>query len=125
LLDVSTTLGGDKTLTEARGADALMGLPVYGYEMHVGVTEGPERRRPFLHLGPRTDGAISADGLVIGCYLHGLFAADAFRNAFLQRLGRYGHGSLSFEAEVDGVLDRLADHLERHADVDGLLAAAR
>ena len=29
------------------------------------------------------DGAVSADGRIAGCYLHGLFASDAFRRAFL------------------------------------------
>jgi adenosylcobyric acid synthase len=125
LLAVTTTLGGEKTLTEADGIDLLTGHPVRGYEMHVGVTDGSGRERPFLRFGSRTDGAVSADGRVIGCYLHGLFAADAFRAAFLSRLRARADGTLAYEADVDAILDRLADHLERHLDVDGLLAAAR
>ena len=31
----------------------------------------------------------------------------------------------AYEAEVEGTLDALADHLEAHLDLDGLLAAAR
>ena len=39
-----------------------------------------------------TTGAVTADGRVQGCYLHGLFAADAFRTAWLAglRSGRTG-----------------------------------
>ncbi|HIJ62437.1 MAG TPA: cobyric acid synthase CobQ, partial [Rhodospirillaceae bacterium] len=72
----------------------------------------------------RPDGAISADGRVMGGYLHGLFAADGFRRAFLDRLQPGAAGGLAFTAEVEAVLDRLARHLETHLDLDGLLAAA-
>ena len=48
---------------------------------------GPGLARPMLDLGGRPDGAVSPDGRVAGCYLHGLFAGDAFRRAFLARLG--------------------------------------
>ena len=62
-------------------------MKVRGYEMHLGVTSGPGLARPMLDLGGRPDGAVSPDGRVAGCYLHGLFAGDAFRRAFLARLG--------------------------------------
>jgi adenosylcobyric acid synthase len=72
----------------------------------------------------RPEGAASADGRIAGCYLHGLFAADGFRRAYLRDLGGAGDAGLGFDASVDAVLDRLADHLERHLDTDALLAAA-
>ena len=49
---------------------------------------------------------MSADGRVQGCYLHGLFAADAFRTAFLARLRPGRTGGLAYEAEVERTLDR-------------------
>ncbi len=53
--------------------------------MHVGVSEGPALALPFLHFADgRPEGAIGADGLVAGCYVHGLFASDAFRAAWLR-----------------------------------------
>ena len=55
---------------------------------------------------------------------HGLFAADAFRAAYLAGLDIAG-GNAAFEAGVEAALDDLADHLAAHADVDGLLALAR
>jgi adenosylcobyric acid synthase len=97
---------------------------VRGYEMHLGETSGPGLARPMLDLGGRPDGAVSADGKVAGCYLHGLFASDAFRRAFLARLGAEA-ATTEYETMIETVLDRLADHLERHLDVTALLAAAR
>ena len=77
LLAVDTVMEGDKVLTEIDGVDAD-GVAVRGYEMHMGRTGGPDAARPLLVLGGRPDGAVSRDGLVSGCYLHGLFAADGF-----------------------------------------------
>ena len=55
---------------------------------------------------------ISADGRVAGCYLHGLFAADAFRHAFLAAIRDRHASGLAYDAEIDAVLDALAEHLE-------------
>ena len=87
LLDIDTVLGPEKRLCATAGIDLATGMPVRGYEMHLGVTSGPGLSRPMLELDGRPDGAVSPDGRVAGCYLHGLFAADAFRRAFLARLG--------------------------------------
>jgi adenosylcobyric acid synthase len=58
----------------------------------------------------------------MGTYLHGLFAADPFRRAFL---GEVAQPDLDYEARVDTTLDALADHLEHHLDVPALFALAR
>jgi adenosylcobyric acid synthase len=123
LLDVETELGGEKRLVAVSARDAITGAALEGYEMHIGRTDGPGRQRPMLMLGDRPEGAVSADGLVMGCYLHGLFAADGFRRAFLGRFGADGGGT-GFEAEVEAALDGLADHLEAHLDLDRLLEIA-
>ena len=78
----------------------------------------------MLRLAGRDDGAVSEDGRVAGCYLHGLFAGDQFRRAFLARFGAAA-SDLEYEPVVERTLDRLADHLERHLDLDTLLATAR
>jgi len=123
LLDVDTVLGGDKCLAAVEGHEIASTAPVSGYEMHLGDTTGPGLARPMLRLGGRDDGAVSADGKIAGTYLHGLFAGDEFRRAFLARLGAPSDG-IAYEARVEATLDALADHLERHLDLDGLLAAA-
>jgi len=125
LLDVTTRLGGAKTLTEVTGRDRLTGEAIHGYEMHIGVTTGPGCERPLLDLAGHADGACSADGRVMGCYVHGLFASDGFRHAFLNRLRARSASGLAYEQLVDALLDRLADHLARHVDLDRLLSIAR
>jgi adenosylcobyric acid synthase len=124
LLDIDTVIGGDKRLAQVTGQDRATGMPVHGYEMHIGVTTGPGLARPMLDLDGHPDGAVSADGRVMGCYLHGLFASDRFRRAFLARLGAPA-GTIEYEPMIETVLDNLADHLERHLHVAALLAAAR
>jgi adenosylcobyric acid synthase len=124
LLDVDTVLAGDKRLAEVTGHEVATGMPVRGYEMHLGVTSGPGLSRPMLDLDGHPDGAVSADGRVMGCYLHGLFSGDPFRHAFLARFGAVA-GTLAYEPMIETVLDNLANHLEQHLDLDALLAAAR
>ena len=125
LLEVDTVLTGAKTLTEADGFERFTGEPVRGYEMHVGETQGPDTTRPLLRLSGRHDGAVSADGRVAGCYLHGLFAADAFRAAYLSQLSGRAMAQGNYEAGVDEALDALASAIETHLNVDGLIRAAR
>ena len=123
LLDVETVLGADKTTVAAAGTHLSTGLPVEGYEIHLGRTTGPDAARPVLDLGGRLDGARSPDGTVEGTYLHGLFAADDFRRAYLAWLGAEGSG-YSYEARVEAALDALADHLEMHLDHARIFAIA-
>jgi adenosylcobyric acid synthase len=124
LLEVKTTLTPKKTLVEMQGTDRATGAPVKGYEMHVGETAGADCARPMLDFGGRPDGAISASGRVMGCYLHGIFASDEFRRAFLKTIRPDFASDLRFESRVDATLDALADHLERYVAVDRILDIA-
>jgi adenosylcobyric acid synthase len=124
LLDIETELTADKTLIEAAGIELSTGAKVRGYEMHVGSTQGPGVARPMLRLGAREDGAVSPDGLVAGCYLHGLFASDDVRRAFLARLRPGRASDLAYEAQIERTLNALADHLSAYLDLGALLAAA-
>lgn len=123
LLDIETTLLPDKTLTQVRGVHVPSGAAIDGYEIHLGQTTGPDCARPFARFGSSSDGAISASGQVMGTYLHGCFASDAFRRSFLAGLGATA-SNLRFEQQVETTLDELADHLERHLDLDRLLSLA-
>lgn len=122
LLDVSTVLAPAKTLGLQEGV--ALGEAVHGYEMHMGRTIGPDAERPFVTFASGgIDGANDATGRIAGTYLHGLFAADGFRKAFLASLG--ATSTANYDAEVDQVLNALADHLEAHLDLDVLLAIAQ
>jgi adenosylcobyric acid synthase len=68
---------------------------------------------------------VSEDGRIMGCYVHGLFAADGFRHAFLERLRARERSGLAYERQIEQTLDALADHLEAAVDTAGLLEVAR
>jgi len=123
LLDVVTKLAAQKRLEPVRGATSE-GAPFSGYEMHMGVTEGPDCARPFARLADGSaDGAVSADGRVIGTYVHGLFADDRQRAAWLTRFK--GTATVAHATLVERTLDALAEHLAAHLDLDRLLTLAR
>jgi adenosylcobyric acid synthase len=125
LLELETVLAGDKRLVLVEGVEVASGEKIRGYEMHIGRSAGPGLARPMLKLGGRPDGAVSADGRIMGCYVHGLFAADGFRHVFLARLRERVNSGVVYEAEVEATLDALAEHLEASVDVAGLLELAR
>jgi adenosylcobyric acid synthase len=121
LLDVSTELAPEKTLAHSEGAAAVPGLegfPVAGYEIHHGRTVLGPGARPAFQLQSGPDGAVSPDGRIFGCYLHGLFGSAPFRHAVLKSLG--------WTAEPSGaaspVFDRLADWLEGAVDLQRIRA---
>jgi adenosylcobyric acid synthase len=121
LLDVETVLTGIKRLEAVSGETLPDGAPFRGYEMHVGETRGPGAERPFARLADgRLDGAATPDGRVAGTYVHGLFADDRQRAHWLKLLGA-DPSEVAYEALVDDILDRFADHLEAHLDCDRLL----
>ncbi len=123
LLDVETVMTGDKRLVRTQGVHVGTGALMQGYEIHIGRTAGADCGRPFATVAGAAEGAVSRDGRVMGSYLHGMFAGDAFRGAFLAGLGAAPSG-LNYGAEVEATLDALAAHLEAHLDVPGLLALA-
>jgi adenosylcobyric acid synthase len=124
LLDVATTLSNVKRLEPVSGTTSD-GVSFSGYEMHMGVTDGKDRARPFARLADGSlEGAISADGRVIGTYVHGLFGDDQQRAAWLQRFGA-GPAAIIYEDLVERTLDALAEHLAAHIDLDRLLKLAR
>jgi adenosylcobyric acid synthase len=130
LLPVETTLDHAKVLRQVAAHDALSGSDIRGYEIHIGRTDGAQGSRPMLMLDGRPEGAVSADGRVEGCYIHGLFAGDGFRRAWLDRVRAArslsaGASVFSYETQIDAVLDRLADHVAAAADLDAILEIAR
>ncbi len=124
LLDVETVMLPEKRVTRVAGQHLATGEPVEGYEIHIGRTTGPDCARPVLEIDGRPDGATSPDGFVAGTYVHGLFASDAFRAAWLAGLGASAPAG-SYRGTVGRTLDRLADHLEAHAELDAVLDIAR
>jgi len=124
LLDVETTMIPYKTLTRVSAKHIASGSGVTGYEIHIGRTDGPDRARPMLEIDGRAEGAVSADGRIMGSYVHGIFSSDTFRTEFINGLGGNAE-STSYDKSIEAILDRLAAHLETHINIDGLLDIAR
>ena len=126
LFDMTTAMTREKIVRPIDGTTLADGDPVTGYEIHTGCSQGPALEKPFCRLDDGTcDGALAAGGRLIGTYLHGVFASDAFRSRWLERLRSGRSSTLDYEDSVDNALDELADGLEAALDVDALLALAR
>ncbi|MEQ8480448.1 MAG: cobyric acid synthase [Hoeflea sp.] len=123
LLDIETVMAPEKTVRKIVARSAPDDLPLEGYEIHLGVTAGPDCARPVTVLDGRPDGATSADGRVFGTYLHGLFGSDAYRTRLLKSFGLTG-GSLNYRADVDAALDDIAIELDRLVGFERLLEAS-
>ncbi|MBZ9807851.1 cobyric acid synthase [Mesorhizobium sp. BR1-1-9] len=124
LLDIETVMEPEKTVRNVSARSVPFDLPLEGYEIHLGRTTGPDMLRPSAIINGVEDGAVSADGKVVGTYMHGLFGADAFRGRFLESLGVKG-GGIDYRAEVERALDEVAAELETHLDCDAIFALAR
>ncbi|MDE9451021.1 cobyric acid synthase [Aliiroseovarius sp. Z3] len=122
-LQITTHLEPKKTLALSKARHIASGEAVSGYEIHLGRSSGPDTARAWLSVGDRPEGAASADGRVLGCYLHGLFSADGFRKAYLERLGATA-ASTGYETRIEDTLNALAQHVEAHLDLDQFLSLA-
>ena len=119
LLPVDTVIRQDKTVREVRGTRIADGSGFAGYEIHCGLTTG--EAAPLLRMTDgRVEGAVSPDGRIAGCYVHGLFNLAEQRRCWI---GGASNG-LDQDAVVDAALDELAADLERHVRADRLLAIA-
>lgn len=127
LLDIATTLAAHKRLARTGGRLGLPGAPrVEGYEIHLGVTTGPGLGRPAAVFDDgRGDGAISADGQVIGTYLHGVFDHPEAQQALLCWAGLDDAVGIDHGARREAEIDRLADMLEAHLDLERVFAELR
>lgn len=121
LLRHHTVMTHEKHLQERSGHDHLTQTDTSGYEMHIGESTGRDLANPMLYLDNTPYGARSENGLVMGCYLHGLFASDAFRHAFLRQFLTEFRQRAVYENSVERTLDSLAEHLEKHMNLDRLL----
>lgn len=120
LLDIDTVLEKEKTLTLKSGVHLASGCQVRGYEIHHGVSSSTSP--PLLNLaGDEASGVISANGLVWGSYLHGIFDADSFRRWFIDRLrSRYGMapvGHVQAYYDLEPAFDRLAGAVREQMDM--------
>ncbi|WP_417765792.1 cobyric acid synthase [Spongiibacter tropicus] len=123
-LDMETTLAAEKTLRQVSGHCRLNGrrASLRGYEIHAGISQGRALETPFAEVNEHCDGAISADGHVLGSYVHGLFDDDEARALILQWAGASSLEAVDYDGIVEANLERLADCVEQHLDMETLLS---
>ncbi|WP_313486438.1 cobyric acid synthase [Stutzerimonas kunmingensis] len=123
LLDIDTVLEADKQLRNVTGRLLPGGVPVSGYEIHAGASSGPALEQPAVQLDDgRCDGAISADGQVLGTYLHGLFEGPEACAALLRWAGLDAVETVDYHALRERDIERLADLVETQLDTARLRA---
>ena len=117
LLPMQTTMEEEKQLRRVSGRLTLDDAAVEGYEIHMGVTNGPALERPAVVLGELKDGAISEDNQILGTYLHGLFERPEACNALLHWAGLKEQQAIDYHTLREREIDRLADSMEQHLDM--------
>jgi adenosylcobyric acid synthase len=115
LLGVETELAPEKTVRNSTAMSVEYNVPLSGYQIHLGATVGEDCGRPFAIVDGILDGAVSGDGRIIGTYLHGLFASDAYRSELLRSFG-LSADRRNYRAGVEHALDEIAEELETHLD---------
>jgi len=124
LLNIETVMQKTKMVRNAAGYIPIFNETVSGYEIHLGLTDGPDCAQAPVILEGRPDGASSPDGRIWGTYLHGIFSSGGFRRKFLQMLGGDSDGKTHNE-KIDKALDNIAETLERTIDIDAIFALAQ
>lgn len=120
-LDMETTLDAHKAMRSVEGKLLLGDARMTGYEIHCGVSEGPALNKPSSLLdGGRPDGAVTADGQILGTYVHGLFDHPAALSALLDWAGLREAVAIDVRAQREAAIDRLADAVEAHLDTTAL-----
>lgn len=132
LLPVRTMLQSPKTTSwstfawgRSRGA---------GYEIHMGQSVLLDGALPWLEVDSRNnqacqdqDGCISADGRILGCYMHGLFDESEMLAAWLQHLGLEAlvlPEDMGWRQARQQEYDLLAGHMHQHIDIAGILQSS-
>ena len=135
LLPLKTTFAPTKTTHQIKGRVALdhgllhkaIGLPVVGYEIHMGQTNGNGFSYPFRieeksrkHCD-EVDGFLNTTGNILGTYIHGLFHNEGLRRSILMRLAEKKGVSLDFKSVVcskEEEYDKLADIIRNAINMD-------
>jgi len=118
LLEMQTILTTQKQLKNVQGVIEFDQSNIIGYEIHAGVSQGEALKRPFCRLDDGVDGAISEDNQIIGTYVHGLFDNLQSQQTLLNWAGLNDVESIAPSAVQEDTLNRLADVVEAHLNID-------
>jgi adenosylcobyric acid synthase len=125
LLDVVTRLEQKKRLVRQQGIHLESTLPVYGYEIHHGISVSTLAAVLTFQDGAHC-GSVTEHGRIWGTYLHGIFDADPFRRWFIDRLRKRAgldcDGRILASYDLEPAFDRLADTVRESLDMDRVYA---
>jgi adenosylcobyric acid synthase len=127
LLPIKTTFTAQKSTYQVHARISnfanLTNEMIEGYEIHMGETQSQAQWLEIISRNGEqvkvADGSVSSNGKIWGCYLHGLFANDSFRHAWLARLGWQGEITSQTE-RFENSLEALADAVETSMDMNKL-----
>jgi adenosylcobyric acid synthase len=119
LLELETTLEPQKQLRNVEGR-LFSGAAFSGYEIHMGRSSGAALDRPAAFIDGKPEGAMSADGRVLGTYVHGIYDAPAACAALLAWAGFGGIAAVDLAARREESFERLADSVEAEIDLSAL-----
>jgi cobyric acid synthase len=121
LLPLSTVLEREKILRRVTAKHAPSGLAVHGYEIHHGQSSGDGLKPLVFRDDGEMIGPASANDLVWGTYLHGLFDTDEFRRWFVDRLrvrrGLIALGNTCAAYDLEPAFERLAEVVRKSLNV--------
>lgn len=128
LLDIETVFELEKVTTRVKGTVQNYFMPVYGYEIHMGICNYGKNVMPLIEIYDENgkevkyfDGGINKKGNVIGTYIHGIFDGPEFRQYIVNKLrnkkGIEVKNSRTYENIREGELDKLADIVRNNLDM--------
>ncbi|AAK79342.1 adenosylcobyric acid synthase [Clostridium acetobutylicum] len=127
LLDIRTVFAEKKVTTRVQGSVIDKQIPVYGYEIHMGISSYGEKAKPFIKIENKVgidDGAVNEGGNIMGTYIHGIFDGANFReyiiNFLRDKKGIERKKSVVYEDVRNGEIDRLADIVRNSLDMNSI-----
>lgn len=129
LLNIDTTFLDSKVTTRVKGNVINSKIPVYGYEIHMGVSKFGEKVKPLIEIINKNgeevlieDGAINEEKNVMGTYIHGIFDGREFReyiiNSLREKKGIKRKKSVVYEDIRNAEIDKLADIVRDSLDMN-------
>ncbi|MES2830528.1 MAG: cobyric acid synthase [Pseudomonadota bacterium] len=109
LLDFDTELTLTKHLAQVAGRCTFADAAVTGYEIHMGRSHGAALAAPAFEIGGAPEGALSADGALLGTYLHGIFDDPQACQALLHWAGLRSATRIDLAQLREQSIDRIAD----------------
>ncbi len=125
LLDMETVLTDKKQLSQSTVKETLFNNEVKGYEIHLGQSQSATEEIFLKDDEGNAIGYMNRTKNIYGGYLHGLFHNDVFRRNFLTWLGSDEVSITNHAKLTEDTLDKLADHIRAHCDLEKLLEIAK